>query len=99
LLVNNDPLGSIPKPNKKTEQEKANLRPIVHAVLGRYLAIAAVSAPSPLPIPLIPVIYEGGNINNLQIEGQPEFFLPFSEPVFPYVTHASVDVEVTIAYA
>ena len=47
---------------------------------------------------MVLVIYEGENITNLQIEGQPEFFLPISDPVFPYVTNASVDAEVTIAY-
>ena len=35
LLVNNDPLGSIPKPNKKTWLEKANLLPTFQAALGR----------------------------------------------------------------
>ncbi len=36
LLVNNDPLGSIPKPHKKTRLEKANLLPTVQAALGRF---------------------------------------------------------------
>ena len=56
LIVNADPLGSIPKPNKKTRQEKANLLPIVQAAIGRFLAVAAVSAPSLLPIPVAPVL-------------------------------------------
>ena len=35
LLVNNDPRGSIPKPDKKIGQEKANLVPTVQAALCR----------------------------------------------------------------
>ncbi len=56
LIVNADPLGSIPKTDKKTRQEKANLLPIVQAAIGRILAVAAVSAPSLLPIPVAPVL-------------------------------------------
>ena len=83
--MNADPLGSIPKPNKKTRQEKANLLPIVQAAIGRFLAVAAVSAPSLLPIRVAPVLYEEENILvNLQIEGQPEIFLPISDPVISY---------------
>jgi hypothetical protein len=74
LLVNSDPLGSIRKPNKKTGLEKANLLPNVKAALGRYLAVAAVSSPSLLPIPEVLVTCEGENILNLQIEGLPDFF-------------------------
>ena len=80
LLVNSDPLGSIPKPNKKTGLEKANLLPSVQAAFGRFLAVAAASAPQapPLtPIPSAPVICEGEYIPNLQIEGLPEFFCLF----------------------
>jgi hypothetical protein len=36
LLVNSDPLGSIPKPNKKTRLEKANLLPTVQAAFVRF---------------------------------------------------------------
>ena len=36
LLVNNDPLGSIPRPNKKEGQEKANLMSAVQAALRRF---------------------------------------------------------------
>ncbi len=71
----------------------------MQAALGRYLAVATVLAPSLLPIPVVPMIYEGQNINNLQIEGQPDFFLPISDPVFPYATNALADDEVTVAYA
>jgi hypothetical protein len=99
LLVNNDPLGSISKPKKKTWQEKANLMPIIQAAFRRYLAVAAVSAPSMLPNPVVLVIYEGENIINSQIEGQTELLLPISDPVFPYVTHALADAEVIVAYA
>ena len=97
--MNADPLGSIPKPNKKTRQEKANLLPIVQAAIGRFLAVAAVSAPSLLPIPVAPVLYEEENIVNLQIQGQPKFFMPISDPVISYVTNTSADAEGTDAYA
>ena len=84
LIVNADPLGSIPKPNKKTRQEKANLLPIVQAAtIGRFLAVAAVSAPSLLPILVAPVLYEGKNIL-VNLKGQPEIFLPISDPVISY---------------
>jgi len=99
LIVNTDPLGFIPKLNKKTGQDKAILLPTVQAALWRFLAVAAVSAPSLLPIPVVLVINEGYNIINLQIEGQPEFFLPISDPVSPYATDAYTDAEVTVAYA
>jgi hypothetical protein len=39
LLINNDPLGSIPRPNKKEGQEKVNLLPTVQAALQRILAV------------------------------------------------------------
>ncbi len=81
LIVNADPLGSILKPNKKTRQEKANLMPTVQAEIGRFLAVAAVSAPSLFPISVVFVIYEGENIINLKIEGQPEFSPRISDPV------------------
>ena len=99
LLVNIDPLGSTPRPNKKEGQEKANLLPTVQAALWLFFAVAAVSAPSLLPIPVTHVIYEGENITYLQIEGQPKKFLPISDPVSPYATDASADAEVTVAYA
>ena len=99
LLVNSDPLGSVPKPNKKLGLEKANLLPTVQAAFARFLAVAAVSAPSLLPIPEVPVTCEGENILNLQIEGLHDFFLPISDPVFPYATNASADAEGTDAYA
>ena len=59
MFVNADPQGSIPIPNKKTWQEEANLLPIVQAALGRFLTVATLFAPSLLPIPEVPVIYEG----------------------------------------
>jgi hypothetical protein len=62
LLVNNDPPGPIHEPNKKIGQDKANLWHNVQAALGRYLAVAAVSTPSLLPILVVHVIYEGENI-------------------------------------
>ena len=71
----------------------------VQAAFGRYLAVAAVPAPSLLPIIEVPVICEGENILNLQFEGLPEIFLPISDSVFPYATDASADAEVTVAYA
>ncbi len=39
-LVNADPQASIPKPNKKTGQEKVNLLPTVQAAPRRHLAVA-----------------------------------------------------------
>jgi hypothetical protein len=102
LLVNIDPLGSIPKPNKKTWLEKASLLPSVQAVLGRVLAVAAayvLQAPPLPPIPFAHVICEGEHITNLQVEGLPEFFLPISDPLLPYATDALTDDEVTVAYA
>ncbi len=86
LLVNADPQGSIPKPNKKTGQEKANLLPTVQAALGRFLAVAVASVPQAPPLPPVsvdPVIYEGQYITNLQVEGLPENFMPISDPVLP----------------
>ena len=60
LIENAYSIGSIPKPNKKTWQEEAILlMPTVQTAIGRYLAVAAVSAPSMLPIAVFPVIYEG----------------------------------------
>ena len=102
LLVNADPQGSIPKPNKKTGQEKASLLPTVQAALSRFLAVAAASnqqAPPLPPISFAPVTCEGENIPNLLVEGLPENFLPIFDPVFPYATDASADAEVTVAYA
>ena len=102
LLVNADPLGSIPKPNKKTGLEKANLFPTVQAAFGRFLAVAATSAPQapPLtPIPFAPVTCEGENIPNLQVEGLPEIFLPVFDPVLTFATDAILDVEVAVPYA
>jgi len=57
--------GSIPKPKKKTWQERANLLPTVQAVLRRILAVAAYQAPPLLLIPFAPVICEEDNISNL----------------------------------
>ena len=88
LLVNADPQGFIPKPNKKGGQEKANLLPTVLAALRRFLAVAAASteqAPSLLPILFDPVICEGDNISNLQFERSQEHFRPIFDP-FP--THS-----------
>ena len=102
LLVNNDSLGSLPKPNKKTRLEKVNLLPTVQAALGRFLAVAASSVPQAPPLPLIPfapVIYEGEYIYDLQVEGLLEFFLPISDHVLPYATDVPTDVEFTVAYA
>ena len=102
MFVNNDLVGSIPKPNKKDRQEKANLLPTVQAAIGRFLAVAAASTPQAPPLPPIhfaPVTGEGENIPNLQVEGLREHFLLVLDPVFPYATDASADAEVTVAYA
>ena len=99
MLVNDDPEGSIPKPNKKAGQEKANLPPTVQAVIRRFLAVAAVQAPPLLLIIFAPVICEGDKIPNFQIEGLPEIYLPIFDQLFPYATDASADAEVTVAYA
>ncbi len=83
LLVNNDPRGSIPKPNKKSWQEKANLLPTFQAALRRFLAVATTSAahaPPMLPILFALVTYEGDTIRNLQVEGLPEFFFAYFRP-------------------
>ena len=45
------------------------------------------------------MIGEGEKIINMQIAGIPEIFMPISDPVFPYATDASADVEVLAAYA
>ncbi len=73
--------------------------PSVKASLGLYLAVAAVSAPSMLPILEVHVTCEGENILNLQIEGLREFFLPNSDAVFPCATDTSADAKGTDAYA
>ena len=99
LLINSDPLGSIPRPNKKEGQEKANLLPTVQAALRRHLAVAAVQAPPLLLITFATVICEGNKIQNFQIEGLPKIYLPISDQLFPYATDASADAEVTVAYA
>jgi hypothetical protein len=101
LLVNADPQGSVPKPNKKTGQEKASQLPTVQAAFGRYLAAAAASNPQAPPLPpisFVPVTCEGETIPNLLVEGGPEIFLPIFDSVFPYATDASADAEVTVAY-
>ncbi len=54
LLVNADPLGYIPKPNKKTKLEKASLLHSVQAAFGRFLAVAVASAPQAPPLTPIP---------------------------------------------
>ena len=99
LLVNADHEASIPKPDKKIGQEKANLMPTVQAALRRYLAVASVQATPVLQVPEAPLICEGENILNMQIEGLLEMFMPISDPVFPYATDASADDEVPAAYA
>jgi hypothetical protein len=99
--VNADPQGSIPKPNKKTMQEKASLLPTVQAAFSRFLAVAAASTPQAPPLPpisFVPVTCEGETIPNLLVEGGPENFLPIFDSVFPYATYASVDAEVIVAY-
>ena len=95
LLVNADPQATIPKPNKKTGQEKANLLPNVKAAFGRFLAVAAASTPLP-PFSFAPVTCEGETIPNLLVEGLPENFLPIFDPVFPYAPDAVEDAEMTI---
>jgi len=102
LLVNSDPLGSIPRPNKKEGQEKANLMSTVQAALRHFSAVAAASTPQapPLPpIPFTPATCEGETIPNLQVEGGREMFLPVFAPVFSYATNASADDEAIVAYA
>ena len=83
LLVNSDPLSSIPKSNKKTRLEKANLLPTVRDALGQVLAVAAASAPQVMPLtptPFAHVICEGEYMPNLQVEGLPEFFSAYFRP-------------------
>ena len=77
LLVNTDPQASIPKPNKKIWQEKANLLPTVQADIRRHLAVAAVQAAPLLQILKAPLICEGESILNMQIEGLPAFLCLF----------------------
>ena len=72
LIVNADPLGSNPKPNKKTRQEKAILLPTVQVAMSRFLAVAGASTPqAPLlpPISFAPMTCEGETIPNLLVEG------------------------------
>ena len=79
LVVNADPQASIPKPNKKTWQEKASLLPTVQAALRRHLAVAAVQSTALLQILEAPLICEGESTLNMQIEGLPEKFMPIFE--------------------
>ena len=70
--------------------------------LSRFLAVAVAFTPQAPPMPPIsfaPVTCEGENIPIFLVEGLPEIFLPIFDPVFPYATDASVDAEVTVAYA
>ena len=86
MLVNADPIGSIPEPINKTRVEKAKLLPVVQAALRRFFVVAVAFAaqdPSLLPIPFAPMTCEGENISNYQVEGLPENFLPIFDPVFP----------------
>ncbi len=68
LLVNAVPQGSIPKPNKKTRQEKVNLVPNAQAALRRFFGgcMSKIEAPSVLPIAFAPMICEGEHIKNSQ---------------------------------
>ena len=54
LIVNVDPLGSNPKPNKKTWLEKASLLPAVIAALGRFSGSSSIATPAEAP-PLFPI--------------------------------------------
>jgi hypothetical protein len=95
LLVNADPQGSIPKPNKQIWQEKANL-------LGRFFAVATTFASQapPLPsIPFAPTICEKVYMACLQVQGLPKIVMSISDLVLPYATDASENAEVNFAYA
>jgi len=66
--VNEDPQGSIPKPNKKTWLEKASLLPAVIAALGSFIGSSSIATPAEAP-PLLPIPeallnYEGENKEN-----------------------------------
>jgi hypothetical protein len=102
LIVNADPLGSNPKPNKKTGLEKASLLPAVIAALGRFSGSSGnatpAEAPSLLPIPEAPVTCEGENIENNQSDMPGVFDLPIFDPVFPYAQDAVEDAEMVDSY-
>ncbi len=73
--------------------------PTVQAALRRHLAVATIQATPPIQVLEAPLICEGETILNMQIEGLPENFMPIFDPVFPYATDTSADVEVPAAYA
>ena len=101
LLENANPQGFIPKPNKKTWQEKASLLRVDQAAFSHFFAVAASSTPQAPPLPpisFVPVTCERGKISNLLVEGGPEIVLPIFDSVFPYATDASAYVEVAVAY-
>ena len=97
LISNADPLGSNPKPNKKTGLEKASLLPEVIAALGRFSGSSSIAtpaeAPTLLPIPEAPVNCEGENTENNQSDMPGDFHLPIFDPVFQDVQDAVEDAE------
>ena len=99
--MNDDPPGSIPKPNKITRLEKAIMLMAVISTLGRFSNSIATPAEAPplLPIPEAPLNCEGENIENSQSDIPGVFYLPIFESVFPYAPDAVEDVEITCAYA
>ena len=54
LIFNAYPLGSNPKPNKKTGPEKVILLPAVIAALGRFSGSSSIATPAEAP-PLLPI--------------------------------------------
>ena len=77
LLVNADPQASIPKPNKKTGQEKASLLPTIQAAFARFLAVAAAFAPQAPPQAPPPPILEAPltcETENISINMSDDFF-------------------------
>jgi hypothetical protein len=99
LLVNADPQASIPKPNKKTGQEKVNLLTTVQEALRRFASASAAQAPQqapPLPIPEAPVTFQTENTINNMSQAPVDFFSALFDSVSQYATDASADA---VAYA
>ena len=89
LIVNGDPLGSNPRPNKTTRLEKARQLPTVIAVVGLFSGSSSIAAPAEaptqLPIPEAALNCEGENAENNQSIMPGDFDLPIFDPVFPFV--------------
>jgi hypothetical protein len=102
LIVNGDPLGSNPRPNKTTGLEKARQLPTVIAAVGLFSGSSSIAAPAEaptqLPIPEAALNCEGENAENNQSNMPGDFDLPIFDPVFPFVQDAVEDAEMATSY-